>query len=227
MNQLVKNLFRVQRAVRGKDIFFDMSKKQKKTVGNKGAEWTFDPANLCDAPIIYSFGIGTDISFDISLIEKYNAEIYGFDPTPKSIEWLEQHKLPKNFHFYNYGVGEINGMMDFYVPTEKNMVSGSISPNNNHQKIEVEIKKFSTIVKSLNHNYIDIVKMDIEGAEYRIIDDILNPDITINQILIEFHHRMPNFSLTDTKDAIRKILKAGYRIINISYLGEEYSFSKI
>ena len=45
---------------------------------------------------------------------------------------------------------------------------------------------------------IDILKMDIEGAEYDVIDDIINSPVPIAQVLIEFHHRFPNHR--DRKD---------------------------
>jgi len=33
--------------------------------------------------VVYSLGIGEDISFDLALIEKYGARVHAFDPTPK------------------------------------------------------------------------------------------------------------------------------------------------
>ena len=50
-------------------------------------------------PIVYSFGVGEDISFDIALIKKFNAVVYAFDPTPKSIEWLKKSPPPRKFSF--------------------------------------------------------------------------------------------------------------------------------
>jgi hypothetical protein len=38
--------------------------------------------------IVYSFGLGEDISFDLELIERTGATVYGFDPTPRSIAWV-------------------------------------------------------------------------------------------------------------------------------------------
>ena len=47
----------------------------------------------------------------------------------------------------------------------------------------------STILEKLGHNRIDILKMDIEGAEYEVIEDIISSTVPIQQVLIEFHHR--------------------------------------
>jgi len=52
--------------------------------------------------IIYSIGIGEDISFDLDIIKEFpNCKIYAFDPTPKSIEWIKKQHLPKNMIFFH------------------------------------------------------------------------------------------------------------------------------
>src|SRR5690554_1691728 len=38
----------------------------------------------------------------------------------------------------------------------------------------------------LGHKHIDVLKMDIEGAEYDVIENILSAQLPITQILIEF-----------------------------------------
>ena len=52
------------------------------------------PEFLDEKSIIYSFGIGEDISFDTTLINKHNCNVFCFDPTPKSIDWMKRQELP-------------------------------------------------------------------------------------------------------------------------------------
>ena len=49
--------------------------------------WGFylNPEFINEKSIIYSFGIGEDISFDLSLIKEFDCNVFGFDFTPKSI----------------------------------------------------------------------------------------------------------------------------------------------
>ncbi len=35
--------------------------------------------------IVYSFGIGEDLSFSDDIIKRFDARVYAYDPTPKSI----------------------------------------------------------------------------------------------------------------------------------------------
>ena len=76
----------------------------------------------------------------------------------------------------------------------------------------------------LDHDHIDILKMDIEASEYSVIDNILDCGIEIYQILVEFHHRFNTVEKKLTLDAITKLNQSGYHIYFISQLGREYSF---
>ena len=71
------------------------------------------------------------------------------------------------------------------------------------------------------------LKIDIEGAEYDVIDDILQSNIEITQFLIEFHHRFKEIGVNKTKLAVKKLENAGYKLVYINQkTGEEYTFIK-
>lgn len=82
-------------------------------------------------------------------------------------------------------------------------------------------------MQSLGHDRIDLLKMDIEGAEYSVLRDFLSSGVRVGQLLVEFHHRWPEVGIEKTKKAIRELNQAGYRIFNVSPTGEEYSFRKL
>ncbi len=79
-------------------------------------------------------------------------------------------------------------------------------------------------MRELNHTKIDILKMDIEGSEYDVLNDILNANVEIKQILVEFHHRFEKIGLQKTRDAIKALNQKGYQIAAISDSREEYTF---
>ncbi len=78
-------------------------------------------------------------------------------------------------------------------------------------------------MKQLGHEEIDILKMDIEGAEYGVIEDIIKKSIFPRQILIEFHHRFDPFSIADTKKAIHDLMCNDYEVFYISDNYQEFS----
>jgi hypothetical protein len=76
----------------------------------------------------------------------------------------------------------------------------------------------------LGHDRLDVLKMDIEGAEYGVLDDVVNSKIVVPQLLVEFHHHFPGVGMERTVHAVQKLAAAGYRIFHISDRGLEISF---
>ena len=157
--------------------------------------------------IVYSFGIGEDLSFSKDVLKRWNCDIYAFDPTPKAVQYVKQSNLVKSegFHFYEWGISDQNGTGKFHLPKEeiyvpKNLVgysdvqevSGSIIQHEGVEGeiIDVELKTLKTIMRCLNHETIDLLKMDIEGAEFAVIDEILNSGIVFKELCVEIHNRL-------------------------------------
>lgn len=185
------------------------------------------PDLLNDNSIVYSFGIGEDISFDKSVLKEFNCSVYGFDPTPKSINWVKNQVLPNRFKFYEYGIDIESRIVKFYLPKNTDYVSGSIIAHSNldtDKSINVKMKSFQDIINELGHQKIDILKIDIEGAEFNVLESILETKIQIDQILIEFHERfLPNGKLK-RKNAINLLHLKGFDLFAVSDTLEELSF---
>ena len=89
---------------------------------------------------------------------------------------------------------------------------------------ELPVKRVQTFLSELKHSRIDLLKMDIEGAEYAVIDDLIACGIVVKQLLVEFHHRWKEIGISKTEGIVRNLNAAGYRIFAISPSGEEYGF---
>jgi FkbM family methyltransferase len=194
--------------------------------GTRYGGWTICPLDLNSETVIYSFGIGEDISFDLSVIQKFDAQVFAFDPTPKSIEWLKTQTLPPNFHWFDFGLADYDGIAKFFPPKNPEHISHSIVDRKIHSVVPIEIRvcRLETIMRTLQHSSIDILKMDIEGAEYAVIDDMLSSHIIPKQLLVEFHHNFDHISISKTILAVIKLSLRGYRLFDVSTRGFEYSF---
>lgn len=216
----------------GKEVYFKIQKSCfTKWYGNKHTGFFVMPEKINKDSIVYSFGIGDDISFDRAIIKEFDCKVYGFDPTPRSIQFIKTQSLPNNFIFLPYGISDHDGFIQFFLPENTNHISGATFnrwgiKGNNIIPVNVPVKKFDTIVKELGHSKIDILKMDIEGSEYEVLNDILASNIEINQILIEFHHRFPGIGKERTIQAVKKLSSSNYKLIAISGQKEEYTFLK-
>jgi len=194
--------------------------------GSEYGGWWICPRGLGPDSVVYSAGIGTDISFDLSIIERYGVTIHAFDPTPASIEWVKAQPLPGRYNWYAVGVAGHDGPAAFYPPANPGHVSHTVVPGGASAgaPIRVEMKRVRTLMRELGHRRIDVLKMDIEGSEYEVLEDVLASDVDVGQLLVEFHHRLPSIGVERTRRAVAALTAAGYRIFHASDMGEEYSF---
>ena len=201
---------------------------EKIYLGNDGARWCVCPDGLGPSSVVYSVGVGEEISFDLELIRRFGVCLHAFDPTPRAVAWLAKQSLPGNLFFHPHGVADFDGHAKFLPPANPTHVSHTLVERQTPwPAIEVPVRRLSSIMKELGHDRIDLLKMDIEGAEYAVLKDILASAIPVHQLLVEFHHRWPEIGAEKTRQAIRDLNSAGYRIFDVSPSGEEYGFLRV
>lgn len=227
MKSIARKAKRLVKTVLGEDFFTRVDCKCNKVkFGSEYGGWDIVVGNIDANAIVYSFGVGEDVSFDIALIKRFNLVVHAFDPTPKSIEWVKKQGFSENFVMHEYGIAGYDGNVSFNPPENPDHVSHTIlnRPATEEKSITVQVKRLGTIMKDLGHSRIDILKMDVEGAEYDVIDEINNSDIRPKQFLVEFHHRFPGIGIKRSKEAIDKIRNMGYLLFSVSSTGEEFCF---
>ncbi len=164
-------------------------------LGTDYGGWFIPSAFLDAAPLqkvaVVSVGLGFDVSFDHSLLER-GVLVIGLDPLPASalyaIEKLERHP---NFFLEPSGLGTATGQSLFFAPKIKSYDSWSLS--NIQQTDPAEAKYFNTI--SLTDLFIRYkqeladarigLKMDIEGGELQLIKDVLSNTHRFDFVAIE------------------------------------------
>jgi FkbM family methyltransferase len=186
--------------------------------------WNIEKDSLNNDSIVYSVGIGEDISFDLSLIKKYHCKVYGFDPTDRVVEWLNKQKLPEEFVFEPIALSDKDGYLTFFSPEKEDDISHKAISGKGSKAIQVKCKKISTLMRERGHVFIDILKIDIEGFEYDVIENIISENIRPKQLLIEFHHFFPEFGNKKTEQMISTLERNGFRLFNVADSFCEYSF---
>src|SRR4051812_17502788 len=102
------------RALVGREVYVPLQEHCPTIcLGSRDARWCICPLNLREDSVVYSFGVGTDISFDLELIDRFGVQVHAFDPTPRSISWLKSQNLPDRFIFHDYGVSDHDGTSIF------------------------------------------------------------------------------------------------------------------
>ena len=78
-------------------------------------------------PIVYSGGVGTNISFDLEILKKHKGIVRLFDPTKSSINYINSLKKIKNFNFYPYALYYKNKKVKLYTDPSNRIKSTSIN----------------------------------------------------------------------------------------------------
>ncbi len=161
------------------------------------------------------------------MIERFGATVYAFDPTPIALNWLQSQHVPDAMKVIPFGLSDSNGFVDFSLPTTHG-VSFVMNHTGPHKtSTACEVRTFSSLIDMLQISKVDVLKLDIEGAEYRVVNDILDAGIPIRQLLIEFHHRFYGAEgIHKTADCIHRIQSKGFELFYRSPRGLEFCFSK-
>ncbi len=189
------------------------------------------PALVPAHAVVYSIGIGKDITFDLAMLRHHpGCHIYAFDPTPKAIHYLEDKIPAETFEFHAYGItAGKSGTQTFYLPRDQNATSGSLVATDvmdPGRAIEVEMRSFGDMVGSLGHGHIDILKIDIEGSEYDVVPQIIASGITVGQLLLEFHDRLFDTERFRSRETLAQLRTAGYEVFAASATYEEISLAR-
>jgi len=171
--------------------------------------------------VIISVGIGRDVSFDNALIKQKHCFVVGIDPTnlsEKFINNIKDEKFISNFKFIKKAL---------YGEKDKKLRIGSRAWSLLAKESETFYEVQPITLKEVLEEYPNpsVLKLDIEGSEYSVIDSV--DKIDIPQVAVEFHHWLGDraswshgqidnpYTLEDTKRCIKKLEDMGYRVAHV------------
>jgi len=181
-------------------------------IGNPGAMWKVPTSLINKRSICYCAGVGEDISFEKGLFQLSQSSFFFFDPTPRSIEFMRKQKLSSKIHFKPWGLWSKNSKQKFFAPKTQSFVSHSIV--NLHKTKDyfiADCKSLDAIMKYYGHKKLDLLKIDIEGAEYMVLYQLLSTSLRPSIIAVEFDQPMP---VKKTYNMILNLIHAEYTLIN-------------
>ncbi len=192
--------------------------------------WPVPKEGLSQESIVYSIGLGDDIMWDLELISRHNLQLFGFDPTPESTDWISKQDLPDNFSHHPKGLAAEDGHLSLFPPKKEGRINFTQEKlayvKRCHEKIEIPVNRLSTLMNELSHQHIDILKIDIEGSEFEALPDIFASGCSFTHLMVEIHYQFPTRSFGQGLDLIAKIRGQGYRCYYISPRGYEFAFIK-
>lgn len=143
-----------------------------------------------------------------------NWTIYAFDPNPSLDVDGAVSKLGLPVTFSTKAAWVRNEPLSLHMGNLESAASLGFTSNNPEKTIPVQGFDFSAWLNSFNDSYI-ICSMDIEGAEYALLEKLLEDDTIkkINVLDIEFHHRfMKDKETRDSEALLKRVMNAGVTV---------------
>ena len=215
-------------------------------VGSVYGGWHLVPALLNSAGCtVYSVGIGKDISFDLALLARFpKCVVHGFDNTPPSNKFLRFHLrrnhtwptwLTRRYHPHPFLLGTTDGNITLDLPTGHAdsyaaVDSGGAQGFRGRQHV-APARTITSLMALLNHTRLDVLKIDIEAAEFAVLDGLLQGDedtrgaaserhrlptrrLPACMLLIEFHSRLSPLGYAAKAQALLSLQSLGFTLVH-------------
>lgn len=175
-------------------------------------------ADLPENPVIVD--LGANEGAFARMVAGLAGELHAFEPDPETFDRLARGlSEEKNVHLYNAAVGACDGEISFFrgagYGSAPNSASLSSSIIADHDAVDVQdtfkVPQMGilTVLERVGKP-VDLIKMDIEGAEVQVLEALLDSDAlqSVNTIIVETHeHCIP--SLVDRTVSLRN------RVLNL------------
>lgn len=204
-------------------------------LGRGGATYTLAPIDR-DAVII-SAGVGAEITFELEAIERFGAAVHALDPTDESAAFIAEAETPDRFHFHPLALGGVDGPLALGTlkpASPQYRAVSALAEAPSQDVLSAEGVRLATLMDRLGVAEVEVLKLDIEGGEYAVLEDLFVDGPMPRQLILEFHPHILNlssqgrFSAEDgwrtTAAVIERIRSAGFDIFHISERRTEYSF---
>jgi len=226
MSRRSRTFRRWLRSLVGRDVFQrPQCRRPMLRLGRGHGRWSVWAEPIGPDSVVYVFGVGRDLSFERDLIERFGVTVHAFDPTPLSLAWARSQELPAGLVLHETGIAGYDGVARFAGPAQADWESFSMVRRSGiGSTVEAPVARLATLVRRIGGPPPDLLKLDIEGAEYEVLPDVLGSGLRPRQILVEWHHRWAETGPRATRAAIRRLNAAGYLVASVSDSGREYAF---
>jgi FkbM family methyltransferase len=141
------------------------------------------------------------------------SRVEAFEPDPETFAVLQknvdQNRL-SDVAAHNCALWDKDGQLEFFVDREHpgSLLMSANPSRSNGEAIQVPARRLSEFI----NGPIDFLKLDVEGAEDRILSDLVSSGKiqSIRQMMIEYHHRLGQ-QPSCLADFLRQIEEAGFQ----------------
>jgi FkbM family methyltransferase len=166
-----------------------------------GAGWT-----------CYGVGAGADISFDLELMRRYDMRVRCIDPVQEYIDAAVASAAGEpRFTAHHAAIATSDGplrMQQTHHPGSCSLSSAQLYDTRDF--IEIPGRTLPSLMAELGDQRIDLLKLDIEGAEYEVLPTLDLRALGVKVFATQLHH---NGSVASARALIAELNAAGYELV--------------
>jgi FkbM family methyltransferase len=184
------------------------SRRDVVVLGSDYGGWAIPDRFLNRDSVCYLAGVGTDVSFDVALLERYGCPLYALDPTPRVRTFVEETIHDSRYHFLPVGLSDTDSTEVFYAPDTPTGVS--LRAYGDEVAGELPVRSVTSLMQEFNHDHVDLLKICCEGFEVKILAAVLGASDPLPGVLcVEFAR-----NINTPYDSYRQLVEAGYRLVH-------------
>lgn len=176
---------------------------------------TFIPGLLPRNAVVVDLGANRG-AFSNAIRRKYGWTCYVVEPNPDLWQNIEEDEGLRKF---NVAIGPTDGPVEFHLCA--NSECSSILPVPGEMTtatIEVQGVTLRTLMSRQGIPRIDLLKVDIEGAEIGLFQSLADEEIQrIGQIAVEFHELVGQIGMDELHALVRRMQSLGFAAFKMSF----------
>lgn len=187
-------------------------RERLKRFGTAYGGWVLPVGRLTPCGVCYAIGVGEDASLEDELLRKTDCLVWSFDPTPQSIAHVQKQAFdPARFRFVPVGVWDSIETVRFF--QHRNTAYETHSPVNLWETtsyFDAPCSTVAALMRNFKHDALVLLKVDVEGGEWRVLQNILEdaPDVRI--LCVIFCQPAPFWRVAAM---VRRLARNGYRYL--------------
>ena len=178
--------------------------------------------DLNENSIVFDLG-GFKGDWATKILQKYRSKIYIFEPVNEFYNSIASrfNGNPK-IQSFKFGLGGKDEEMEISLTKDSSSVF-----NSDGKKEKIQIKSLVDFLRNNNIERVDLIKINIEGGEYDLLEDLVKHNMlnVFDNIQVQFHRFIPE--CIERRNKIREALSESHHITyDYEFVWENWKLKK-
>jgi FkbM family methyltransferase len=162
-------------------------------LGTDYGGWAVPAGLISGSWICYCVGAGLDVSFELSLIASFGCRVWSFDPAEDSRRYVERLAATNpRLQFRQTALWRADARVRMYRaadPTHCSLSAANLQETN--RWVEAPGRSLESLMAELGHDRVDLLKVDLEGSEYEVLEPEAVAAAGVRVLCVELHAVTP------------------------------------